>query len=343
MEPLSFKRILISRTDNIGDVLLTLPMAGILKKQLPNTKILFLGKTYTQAIVECCEHIDEFYDWTKIQSSSNKIKEFKKINPDVIIHVFPNKEIAKIAKQCLIPLRIGTNRRWYHHLYCNKTVALSRQKSLLHESQLNLKLLIPLNIHIDFSKEILHYFYGFTQIKKLPQNFFPFFEKQKFNIILHPKSKGSAREWSLEYFAKLAEILPQERFKIFVTGSAEETPFIQKHLLSKTQKIHDLSGMLSLSELISFINQCDGFIGNSTGPLHIAAALNKKVLGFYPPLASMLPTRWGPLGNHVFCVLGKPESNLTYCKAPCKRTTACRCFQNLTPIDVKKIIEQWEK
>lgn len=61
------KRILISRTDNLGDVILTLPIAGILKKEIPGCYILFLGKKYTKPIIEACENVDEFIDWDEIK------------------------------------------------------------------------------------------------------------------------------------------------------------------------------------------------------------------------------------------------------------------------------------
>ena len=52
------KKIIISRTDRIGDVVLTLPMAGIIKSKYPNCKILFLGKTYTEPIINASIHLN---------------------------------------------------------------------------------------------------------------------------------------------------------------------------------------------------------------------------------------------------------------------------------------------
>ena len=60
------KRLIISRTDSIGDVILTLPVAGELKRQFPQLHIIFLGSSYTKPIVECCPYVDEFADWTEI-------------------------------------------------------------------------------------------------------------------------------------------------------------------------------------------------------------------------------------------------------------------------------------
>ncbi|MCD4790659.1 MAG: hypothetical protein K8R37_11725, partial [Bacteroidales bacterium] len=87
-------KVIISRTDSIGDVMLTLPVAGVLKKFYPNVVIYFLGKAYTKGIVESCEHIDFFLDWTEIKKMDlkSRILKIKNLNADVIIHVFPVKE-----------------------------------------------------------------------------------------------------------------------------------------------------------------------------------------------------------------------------------------------------------
>ena len=49
----------ISRTDSIGDVILTLPIVGYLKKSFPESKIIFFGKKYTEAILNLIPEIDE--------------------------------------------------------------------------------------------------------------------------------------------------------------------------------------------------------------------------------------------------------------------------------------------
>ena len=45
------------------------------------------------------------------------------------------------------------------------------------------------------------------------------------------------------------------------------------------------------------INECDLFIAGSTGPLHVAAALNKKTVGFYPTKTSSTLLRWDTIND----------------------------------------------
>ena len=148
MKLTSHPKIIISRTDNIGDVVLTLPMAAALKKKYPDCQLLFLGQSYLKPLIDCCENIDEFLDWDAISKmpGNEGAKALKNTGAEVFIHVFPRPEIAKMAYKAGIKYRIGTSHRFYNWLNCNKRVDFTRKDSLLHEAQLNFALLSPLGI-----------------------------------------------------------------------------------------------------------------------------------------------------------------------------------------------------
>ncbi len=333
----SSNRILISRTDNIGDVILTLPMAGIIKSQIPNTKILFLGKKYTKPIIDCCEYIDEFYDWDEVKKNNELIE------CDTIIHVFPNKEIAKYFRKLKVSNRVGTNRRLYHWIYCNKKVNLSRKNSLLHESQLNIKLLSPLNFKSEYNLEEIISFYGFNRTQGLDNEYSKWIKKDKFNLILHPKSKGSAREWPPEKFVELANTLDKNIYNIFISGTNTEKEFIEKQIVKYAPHVKNIAGTLNLSQFISFIKECDGLIAASTGPLHIAAALGIHALGLYPPIKTMIPERWGPLGEKAEFLLATTENKNNLCMKNCNILKICSCIKKLEAHSVLNLILKWGK
>ena len=91
-------KIIISRTDSIGDVILTLPLCVWLKKQFPQTELVFLGRTYTKDIIACFDVVDTFLNFDDFPSipTSERIARLK---ADCIIHVFPNREIAALSKK----------------------------------------------------------------------------------------------------------------------------------------------------------------------------------------------------------------------------------------------------
>ncbi|WP_183565303.1 glycosyltransferase family 9 protein [Mucilaginibacter sp. SP1R1] len=293
------QHILISRTDAIGDVVLTLPMAAYIKALFPGVVVSFLGRTYTQPVVKACTAVDSFVNYDEIRAlpetaQSNYLKG-KKI--DVIIHVFPNKHVATIARNAGIKLRIGTTNRLYHWYTCNKLVKLSRKKSDLHEAQLNLILLNPLGIvSIPSLQKVIDH-YSFTRVIKLPVSLSNKLAGGKFNLIFHPKSHGSGIEWGLDKYAQLINLLPADKFNIIITGSDKE-----KHLIGdwiKTLPVHvvDMTGQMSLDELIAFIGKADGLLASGTGPLHLAAAAGIHTLGLFPSLRPIHPGRWAPLGK----------------------------------------------
>ncbi len=335
MKTASVRNIIISRTDSIGDVILTLPMARLLKDRFPGIKVAFMGKSYTRAVIECCAYVDEFID---VADFLKKEVTVCGQQPDTIIHVFPVKEIAQRAKELRIRQRIGTTNRIFHWTTCNKLVRLSRKNSYLHEAQLNTRLLVPLSIDEPFSPEQLGRSFGFTRIAPLPEAFSHLTDQNKFNLILHPRSQGSAREWGLDNFAALIHLLPQEEYKIFISGTAKEREGLQPLFDAVGDRLTDICGLMDLSVFIAFIQACDGLIANSTGPLHIAAALGKRAVGIYPNIRPMHPGRWQPLGPQAVFVTTSQQCD--YCR---KDAGKCRCMQSITSVAVKEKLEMRKK
>jgi len=326
------KSIIISRTDSIGDVVLTLPVATVLKKHFPEMKIGFMGKSYTQPVIEACKSVDQFIDVNNFMNGTVTISGEK---PEAILHVLPVAAIAFRAKKLKIPLRIGTTNRIYHWLTCNKLVKLSRKNSNLHEAQLNLKLLEPFGITRDFSLCEIGQSFAMKNIQPLSEKFAAFVQKDKYNLILHPKSQGNAREWGLDNFIRLINLLDTEKYKIFISGVEKERKLLQPVFDKTGEKVTDITGLMNLTEFISFIAACDGFVANSTGPLHIAAALGKNAFGIYPPIRPMHPGRWAPLGPKAevfvldkFCIDCKSDKN------------QCHCINEVDPIWLKDALDK---
>ena len=93
------QHIIISRTDNIGDVVLTLPMSTLLKQHYPNCTVSFLARDYVKSVVMACPDVDHFISWDELKnlSSSEGVVFLKALQADTLLHVFPNKKIAKLA------------------------------------------------------------------------------------------------------------------------------------------------------------------------------------------------------------------------------------------------------
>lgn len=324
--------IIISRTDSIGDVVLTLPVATVLKENFPGIKIVFMGKAYTRAVIEACKSVDTFINVDDFMNSTVTVLGKK---PEAILHVLPVPVIALRAKKLKIPVRIGTTNRIYHWISCNKLVKLSRKKSTLHEAQLNLKLLEPLGITRDFSLAEVGTSFALENIQALPEKFTSLIQKDKYNLILHPKSQGNGREWGLQNYIQLIKLLNPEKFKIFISGVEKERELLKPILDEAGEKVTDITGLMDLNGFMSFIAACDGLIASGTGPLHLAAALGRDAFGIYPPIKPIHPDRWAPLGPKakVFVL----DKNCNDCIG---NKISCHCITEVTPIWLKDALDK---
>ncbi len=318
------KRIIISRTDSIGDVMLTLPLAVALRQKFPGAYIIFLGRTYTEPVIRCCSAVDEFADWDEIQHSVEKMRS---LNADVILHVFPRSNIASMARRAGTPLRIGTSHRLYHFLTCNKLINLGRKSSDLHEAQLNLKLGVALGLKEDFSIDELKEMNLLDKIPVLGED--GLINKSRRNIILHPSSRGSAREWHPDNFSALIRSLPADKFKIFISGTKEEGEDL-KAFIHAHSGVTDITGKHDLSQFISFISRCDALVAASTGPLHIAAALGIKAIGIFPPMRPIHKERWGPIGKKALAL------SVDKSCSDCRKSGDCACMRLVSSESITK-------
>jgi ADP-heptose:LPS heptosyltransferase len=309
-------------------------MAGFIKKNFPGCKLFFLGRSYTKDVIALSEYVDGFINFDEVEKLSvqEQINYLKDFSVDVFVHVFPKKEIAQLVKKAGIPLRVGTTNRIYHWLNCNKLIKLSRKNSDLHESQLNFKLLDFLDVNTSVALKDVSNYYGFSKIPVLNEEFKKWIDPAKINIILHPKSKGSAIEWGIDNFEKLVALLPTDKYKIFISGTEQEGKLMPEFL--KNKNITDLTGKLSLQQFIAFINSCHALVAASTGPLHIAAALNKKAIGLFVPKRPIHPGRWMPVGKDAQVVVFDKECN------NCKSGKDCDCMNKINPKQIVDLLEQ---
>jgi ADP-heptose:LPS heptosyltransferase len=301
-------------------------MAGFIKQHFPTYRVIFLGRSYTKDVVSISEYVDEFVnfdDFEKIEKEKQK-EWLNKFNIDTIVHVFPNKKIAHLAKSLQIKTRVGTTNRFYHWFTCNKLIRLSRRNSNLHEAQLNLQLLSFLKLNTLVQLITIPALYGFNKVPNLKFDLLNAIDSNKTKVILHPKSKGSAKEWGLANFKELISKLPNEKYQVFISGTNDDA-LKMKDFLEEQTSVINLCGRLSLLEFIVFINQCDVMIAASTGPLHIAAALNKTAIGLFSSKRPMHPGRWAPIGLKAKALVY--DENCEQCKAGLD----CFCIEKIEP------------
>lgn len=331
------KNILVVRTDRIGDVILSIPLAGVLKKNYPACKVSFLVKDYTKDLLFSNKFIDEILILKEEDGNvliNENVKMIKEKKFDYAITVYPTFIISLIVFLSGIKNRIGTGYRWYS-IFFNKKIYEHRKNAQKHELEYNLNLLsavgienikqeqIEFNIHIDklSRNKVLSY---------LSENGV---DIKKPVIVIHPGSGGSSVDLPVSKLIELISSFNDEiKKQIVLTGSENEKQICKEIAVDN---VVNAAGKFNLNELTALINETKIFIANSTGPLHIAAALGLNVIGFYPNNKVTSARRWGPYTDKKF--IFQPKTDCNDCKK--EQCVNKNCMNSIEIAKVKETVE----
>ncbi len=322
--------VVLSRPDAVGDAVVTLTTAGWIKHHAPSTRITVITKAYARAVWQCSTHADRIITLEELESAGDAgaPELLRGLRADAIVHVFPHRSVARWAKRAGIPRRIGTGHRWWHWTTCNERVSFSRQRSLLHEGQLNGKLLAPFGLPMPPDVASLVPVLGFVAPLPAPR-VKALFAPGKKHLVVHPLL-GSGVGWGLHNHAALLRALDPARWQVFVTGTAAEADRYRGALPLDAPHVRDLGGALSLEELITLIAASDALVAASTGPLHIAAACGIRAIGLFSMRRPIFPARWAPIGRDAHALV---HDNAC---PDCAAGRACTC---ITRIPVQRVLD----
>ncbi|HEX9007439.1 MAG TPA: glycosyltransferase family 9 protein, partial [Bacteroidota bacterium] len=225
------------------------------------------------------------------------IRDLQERHFDAALAVHPTPRIAWILARAGIPVRIGTGYRFYSLLFTRR-VFDHRRTGERHELEYNLRLLTPLGLTP--RPRQAGYEFGITPSGHARASIACIL--RSFGVpagtdvaVLHPGSGGSARDWPPENFRRLALNLGEmKNVAVVITGTPVEERVLRKVLHNVSPPVISLAGILQMDQLTALLERAALVVSNSTGPLHLAAALGTPVIGLYPPVAAMSARRWGP-------------------------------------------------
>ncbi|MFQ5797562.1 MAG: glycosyltransferase family 9 protein [Bacteroidota bacterium] len=338
----TLRNILVVRTDRLGDVVLTLPMLPILKKHYPQARLTMLLRSYTAEIVEGNPYVDHilFYDRGGHERSFVELLSAVKSEAfDGCFVVHPRFRVAFLLALAGIPIRVGTGYRWYSFLF-NRRIYEHRKMGEKHEVEYNLGLLKAVDIEpsterVEFAVAIPPE--AVQKVGKLQEELG--IRNSNTVVIIHPGSGRSARDWRPVHFRELASQLSSKSgTKVIITGGKDEGPLVHEVSGPETTNCIPLSDQLSLKELAALMRLSDLFISNSTGPIHIAAAVGTPVIGFYPNVTVAGPQRWGPYTTKKRLFVGQGPLNCVKCLK--NDTEPCECMDRIRVEDVLNAVEE---
>ncbi len=326
------KNIVIMRTDRIGEVLLSTVAVDAIKSRFPGSGVSFVTSEYSKPLLEGRKDIEKIITVDIFGKKSRFLNSFRlagllrKGRFDTAVILNPHKMLHLACFLAGIPRRVGYDRKWGFLL--NRKMRDDRDLGGKHEVEYTMDILHLIGIEsappaprLCVSAEAEDAVAGLLDGKGISSD--------RPLVALHPGSSNPAKIWPYQRYAGLIRKLKTELdCRVAILGSKEEEDLAGKIREEAGVDILDLLGYLSLEELAALLKRSAVFIGNDTGPMHMAAALDVPVIAIFGRnIPGVSPTRWRPWGEKHVVFHETPKC------APCY-DTACpydyRCLQAVT-------------
>jgi len=320
----SVTKVLVVRNDKLGDFMLIYPALALLKQSAPHIHISVLVPGYTADMAKICPWIDDIIIDSGSEGTLNQqrqlLKKLKKQKFDAIITLYSTTRIGFLAVLAGIKYRLAPATK-IAQIFYNHRLTQRRSRSQKPEFEYNIDVvkIFLSDFNIKLNNSIKPPFLTFLndEIKPIRNKFY-----QDHNlsfdtklIFIHPGTGGSANNLSLEQFANLIlQLKPGEDYFFVITAGPGEFEYAESLSKMLTNIPHIV--FRSTKGLINFakhIQLCSLFISGSTGPLHIAGALNIPTAAFYQRLRSATPLRWQTLNSKAnrFAITPPKDANET--------------------------------
>ncbi len=275
--------ILVTRHDKIGDFITTLPMLKILKSNTDH-KVIVLVSKINYELACSIDYIDDVILYT--EDSFKLLGEIHKRRIDVSISCFIDTHLAFVLFLAKIKQRFAPATK-LAQIFFNKRIKQRRSEVKKREWEYNIDLLkafIP-DIDTTFSRPLLD------------------FKSERINglktIAFHPGFGGSSDgNLSLDDYINLARsISTNDGLKVVFTfgpDDGESKKYIEENI---DFKVDIIDSKMSLVDFCKLISSFDLFVSTSTGPMHLAGALNIRTLSFFGDSLFASSKRWGTVSD----------------------------------------------
>lgn len=295
-------KVLVVRNDKLGDFMLAWPALAALKLSVPECRVHVLVSAYTADIARLCPHVDEIVIDPGERADAAERRAFmlalRQQRYDAAITLFSTTRIGLLLWRAGIPVRVAPATKLAQIFY-NRRLTQRRSRSEKPEHAYN----------VDLVRNFLAGLGQTCQEGRPPWLVFPRDETSALRasfcrergidpaaalVFIHPGSGGSANNLAVAQYAAIGRALNSADGHHLVIsagpGEIAQAQSLSAQLGESAHSVyHSTEGLERFARHIAF---CDVFISGSTGPLHIAGALNRNTAAFYPRRRSSTALRW---------------------------------------------------
>lgn len=308
-------KILVTRTDRIGDLVVSTPVFELIKKKYPQSHLAVCVFSEHRELIKGNPFVDEviLYEKRGVQKNwvgqwlfSNEIRA-KKF--DAVIHLHATNRMHVLGWLAGIPVRIGYDRRAPWAL--TQVYPYDKKGGLKHESDYLTDLVCASGLSAQSAARALPYV-PVTQgnrlsVANLLQHLGVAADEPI--AVIHPSASDVSKMWPPNKFSELLKQYVSGKVRWIAVGDAKAAE--QSASISKLSGVTvvDLCGKLSLGMLAALFEKAKLVVSNDSGPAHIAAAVGAStvsIFGRWQP--GMNAERWKPKGKKAIVVTPAIES-----------------------------------
>ena len=333
------ERILVVKLDHLGDVLLATPVFSNLRRTYPNTELHALTGAWSRVVLEKHPDVSKVIQYnspafcrtgqpTSLKQTFQLYRELRRQKYDLMVELRSDWRTVWFAFLRLTPKRLD-----------RAALQVANKLGLVqftgtHETTRNLDVLKQVGIPIPIQTTT---FSVTTEDEKWASDFLATHQIDREHplIAIHPGSPIELKRWLPERYAELADwLIAQKGAQILFVGVKDEIQIITDIQARMQGASINIAGETTLTQLASILHKCNVFIGNDSGPMHLAAAVGIHTIGLYGPGD---PTRFGPVGAKCQTIRRKLDC------PPCSGTT-CRFGEEgcMSKIQVTDVIQRLE-
>lgn len=272
------ERILLTRLRFIGDVVLTTPIIRAVHAAYPDAYLAYLGDRKAVSLLEQNPFLDEIipYDFARrsVLEQWRVGRLLRRRRFDLVIDMFNNPRSAQLVFASRARVRVGLDRRGRGRMYTVRVRDDGNAKT-------------PVAFHNQFLAAI-----GIAPADHETELFLSKDEHVEARqyipggegalVCIHPGATWPAKRWLPERFGALSDALVERGFRVLVVGGAGDSDAIRAMVESCSEVPH-VAPPLPLRTLAAIIAECDAFVGNDAGPMHIAPAVGVPTVGLFGP------------------------------------------------------------
>ncbi|MFH1678975.1 MAG: lipopolysaccharide heptosyltransferase II [Candidatus Omnitrophota bacterium] len=329
------QKILVVSTNWFGDALFLFPLLAVLKENFPGSFLAVLSVPRIKGVFQSNPYVDKIIIYDEKGKQGNLISrlafifKLRRQEFDKAFILKPSLSRSLILKFAGIKQIIGFDNPKSNWLL---RVRVPQPEKPLHKIDYFLTILEYLGLKVSKRR------YEFSPSDKDRDYINSLFSREKIAlnlplIVINPGGNWLPKRWLPDKFAELIKRI-KDKFpaNIVITGAGKDRPLADGIIKKSGKDVYNFAGETSLGQIGALMERADIVISADSGPMHIAAAVGKKVIALFGPTSAQITGPYPP-ENHI--IIQKD----TGCKIPCYDSNCCD-YLCMKAISVEEVIEK---